>query len=261
MPVNTAARVQAAAAAGQVWVDETTRLLTTSAIAYVDVGSHRMKGKADPVPLWAVRAVVANVGGAQRADGLEAPLVGSRPGDAAGQGDLPRRRGVRSALAAGGRRRGRGRQDAHRVGVREVRRRPEHDGALAQGRCLSYGEGVAYFALAEAIRGRLQLTHGADPVSDEDVEPGELLESGLERYVPDLEERELAAPAAGRPARHRRGRHLPARGPLRCLDGVPAPGGRRAPRRPGHRRRPVRRRRPAALPRLPARRRRRSPAS
>ena len=38
--VNTASRVQSAAAPGQVWVDETTRLLTSSAITYVDVGSH-----------------------------------------------------------------------------------------------------------------------------------------------------------------------------------------------------------------------------
>ena len=74
--VNTASRVQSAATPGQVWVDETTRLLTTSAISYVYVGSHAMKGKADPVPLWSVRAVVAAIGGAQRADGLEAPLMG-----------------------------------------------------------------------------------------------------------------------------------------------------------------------------------------
>ena len=74
--VNTAARVQAVAAPGQVWVDETTRLLSSAAIAYVDVGSHAMKGKADPMPLWAVRAVSHPVGGGQRADGLEAPLVG-----------------------------------------------------------------------------------------------------------------------------------------------------------------------------------------
>src|SRR4051794_33921038 len=74
--VNTAARVQAAAEPGQVWVDETTRLLTASAITYLDVGSHAMKGKVDPVPLWSVRAVVAARGGAQRADGLEAPLTG-----------------------------------------------------------------------------------------------------------------------------------------------------------------------------------------
>ena len=74
--VNTAARVQSVAEPGQVWVDETTRLLTSGAITYVDVGSHPLKGKADPVPLWAVRAVVAAIGGAQRADGLEAPLIG-----------------------------------------------------------------------------------------------------------------------------------------------------------------------------------------
>ena len=40
--VNTASRVQSAATPGQVWVDETTRLLTTSSISYVDVGSHAM---------------------------------------------------------------------------------------------------------------------------------------------------------------------------------------------------------------------------
>ena len=61
---------------GQVWVDETTRLLTSSAITYADAAAHALKGKAEPVPLWSVRAVVAAVGGAQRADGLEAPLVG-----------------------------------------------------------------------------------------------------------------------------------------------------------------------------------------
>ncbi|HEY3530545.1 MAG TPA: adenylate/guanylate cyclase domain-containing protein, partial [Nocardioides sp.] len=58
-PVNTASRVQSAAAPGQVWVDETTRLLTNASISYADVGSHALKGKADPMPLWAARAVVA----------------------------------------------------------------------------------------------------------------------------------------------------------------------------------------------------------
>src|SRR4051812_34023920 len=75
-PVNTASRVQSAAAPGQVWVDETTRLLTSAAITYADAGTHQLKGKTDPVPLWSARAVVAAVGGAHRADGLEAPLVG-----------------------------------------------------------------------------------------------------------------------------------------------------------------------------------------
>ena len=69
-------RVQSVAPPGQVWVDETTRLLTSSAITYVDVGQPPAEGQGRPVPLWAARAVVAARGGAQRADGLEAPLVG-----------------------------------------------------------------------------------------------------------------------------------------------------------------------------------------
>jgi class 3 adenylate cyclase len=55
--VNSASRVQAAAAPGHVFVDETTRLLTSGAITYADAGSHALKGKAESVPLWSVRAV------------------------------------------------------------------------------------------------------------------------------------------------------------------------------------------------------------
>ncbi|MGH9273967.1 MAG: adenylate/guanylate cyclase domain-containing protein, partial [Acidimicrobiales bacterium] len=47
--VNTAARIQAVAAPGQVWVDETTRSMTSAAVAYTDVGEHVLKGKSDPV--------------------------------------------------------------------------------------------------------------------------------------------------------------------------------------------------------------------
>ncbi|HEY7044520.1 MAG TPA: adenylate/guanylate cyclase domain-containing protein [Nocardioidaceae bacterium] len=68
--VNTAARVQSVADPGEVWVDETTRLLTSAAISYLDAGSHTLKGKAEPVPLWSARAVVASIRGTARADGL-----------------------------------------------------------------------------------------------------------------------------------------------------------------------------------------------
>ncbi len=160
--VNTASRVQSAATPGQVWVDETTRLLTSSAITYVDVGSHVMKGKTDPVPLWAVRAVVAAVGGAQRADGLEAPLVGR-------DRELRMFKDLFHAT-----------EDAQRplllvvegdAGVGKTRLAWEFekyaDGLSGQvawhrGRCLAYGEGVAFFALAEAIRGRLRSVADAE---------------------------------------------------------------------------------------------------
>src|SRR5207342_1856393 len=74
--VNTAARVQSAADPGRVWVDETTRGLSSAAITFHDTGEHALKGKAEPMRLWQAGAVVAAVGGGQRVDGLEAPLTG-----------------------------------------------------------------------------------------------------------------------------------------------------------------------------------------
>ncbi len=74
--VNTAARVQAAAAPGAVLVDEATWRLAQAAIDFSSAGTHMLKGKADPVALWRVERVLSGVGGAQRIDGLEAPFVG-----------------------------------------------------------------------------------------------------------------------------------------------------------------------------------------
>jgi class 3 adenylate cyclase len=74
--VNTAARVQAAARPGQVWVDETTRTATAAAVAYDDMGEHELKGKSSAVRLFAARTVVAAIGGSRRVDGLEAPFGG-----------------------------------------------------------------------------------------------------------------------------------------------------------------------------------------
>lgn len=190
--VNTASRVQTAAEPGQVWVDETTRLLTTSAITFVDVGSHQMKGKADPMPLWSVRAVVAAMRGAQRADGLEAPLVGRDRElrlfkELFHSADETKKA---SLLVIDG-----------EPGVGKSRLAWEFekyvDGLSTNvmwhsGRCVAYGEGVAFFALAEAIRGRLGAV-GEDGNDD----PSALLESGLEAYVPDMEERSWLRPRLG----------------------------------------------------------------
>ena len=74
--VNTASRVQSAATPGRVWVDETTRSLSSAAISFTDVGAHALKGKAEPIQLWEAGSVVAEVGGRHRIDGLEAPLTG-----------------------------------------------------------------------------------------------------------------------------------------------------------------------------------------
>ena len=106
---------------------------TSSAITYVDVGSHTLKGKAEPMPLWAVRAVVAAVGGAQRADGLEAPLVG-RDRELRLVKELFHGAEEQRQPRAARRRRGAWcRQVPARLGVREVRRRSDaHEFAVAQ---------------------------------------------------------------------------------------------------------------------------------
>ena len=195
--VNTASRVQSVAAPGQVWVDETTRLLTSSAITYLDAGSHQLKGKADPVPLWSVHAVVAAVGGAQRADGLEAPLVG-------------RDRELRLVKELF-----HGVEESERPtllvmvgepGVGKTRLAWEFekyvDGLTLttrwhSGRCVGYGEGMAYFALAEAIRARLRSLVPDDEGDPTSSDSTDLLERGLERYVPDPEERTWLRPRLG----------------------------------------------------------------
>ncbi len=74
--VNTAARIQAAAHPGWVLVDEATRRLTASAIAFSDAGMHTLKGKSEPAQLWRAIRVVSGLAGSQRPAGLEAPLCG-----------------------------------------------------------------------------------------------------------------------------------------------------------------------------------------
>jgi hypothetical protein len=53
-----------------------------------------------------------------------------------------------------------------------------------RGRCLSYGEGVAFWALAEIVRQRLGIAE-EDPA---EVAAGKLAD-GLDRFVPDAAER------------------------------------------------------------------------
>ena len=74
--VNTAARIQSVAPPGCCYVDESTKRATDAAIAYVDAGSHQLKGKAETVQLYSALRVVAGVGGALKSEGLEAPFVG-----------------------------------------------------------------------------------------------------------------------------------------------------------------------------------------
>ena len=159
--VNTAARVQGVAEPGTVYVDETTRQVTSSAIAYEDGGEHVVKGKAEPLRLWRATRVVAGVAGKQRQEGLEPPFVG-RDSELRLVKELFHTgadRGAVRLLAVSG-----------PAGVGKSRLRWEFEkyvDGLAEtvlwhsGRCPSYGEGVAYWALAEMVRQRLGIAEDA----------------------------------------------------------------------------------------------------
>jgi tetratricopeptide (TPR) repeat protein len=60
------------------------------------------------------------------------------------------------------------------------------------GRCLSYGEGVSYWALSEMVRARLQITE-----EDSLEVAAERLRAGLERWISDATDREFIAPRLG----------------------------------------------------------------
>ena len=178
--VNTAARVQAAADPGSVLVDGPTQRLAAGGVGFTDAGEHALKGKAEPQHLWRATWVLAGVGGSQRVDGLEAPLIG-RDAElrtikelfhAAAERRVPRMMVVLGPAGVG----------KSRLGW-EFRK--YIDGLAEQvwwhrGRCLSYGDGVAFWALAEIVRQRLGIAE-EDPA---DVAAGKLRD-GLDRHVPD----------------------------------------------------------------------------
>ncbi len=183
--VNTAARVQAAAEPGTVLVDDITRQVTSTAIAYEDAGRHELKGKAEPVHLWRAIEVVAVPEGSEL-DRFQARFVG-RDADLRLVKDLfhagVSRRAARLVAVSGP------------AGVGKSRLRGEFLEYLIQlpdsylwhpGRCLPYGDGVAYWALAEMVRHRLGIAEDA-PGSDAVAK----LAAGLERWVEDPGEREF----------------------------------------------------------------------
>ena len=191
--VNTASRVQAAAEPGSVLVDAATQRVAGSAIGFADAGEHALKGKAGPVRLWRATRVLSGVGGSQRADGLEARLTG-RDAELRTIRDLfhaaADRRVPRLVLVSGP------------AGVGKSRLGWEFfkyiDGLAEEvwwhrGRCLSYGEGVAFWALAEIVRQRLGIAE-EDPAET----AAEKMAEGLARYVADPTERGYVGARLGR---------------------------------------------------------------
>ncbi|HET7172173.1 MAG TPA: adenylate/guanylate cyclase domain-containing protein [Gaiellales bacterium] len=187
--VNTASRIQAVAEPGGVLAGETTKRATEAAVMYEDAGVHELKGKAEPVQLWRAVRVIGGRGGALRSTGLESPFVGR-------DREL---RVIKELFHASA-----GESKAHLVSVMAVAGTGKSrlsweffkyidgladDVRWHRGRCLPYGEGVTYWALAEMVRTRAAIAEGEDP--DAQVEK---LHAAVEESIADPEERRFVEP-------------------------------------------------------------------
>ncbi len=187
--VNTASRIQSAAAPGTVLVGELTRRLTEAALTYEDAGEHIMKGKERRHQLWRAVRVVALMGGLQKSAALEPPFTGR-------DRELRVVKDLFHACAEDRRA-----QLVSLVGIAGIGKSRlmwefiKYMDGLAdtiywqRGRCLAYGEGVTYWALAEIVRMR------AGIVENEDAESAlTKLQAALLECMPDEGERRWVEP-------------------------------------------------------------------
>ncbi len=190
--VNTASRIQSAAPPGAVFVGEATRRATEPTVVYEDAGAFELKGKSGLVPLWRALRVVAGARGALKSAGLEAPFVG-RARELRMVKDLfhasaeEKRAHLVSVLGIAGIGKSRLGWEFYKYmdGLHDVY-------AWHRGRCLAYGEGVTYWALAEMVKMRARIA--------EEEESGSALaklRATIEQYVTDPEERRWVEPRLG----------------------------------------------------------------
>ena len=187
--VNTASRIQAEATPGTVLVGDATRSATEAAVVYADAGERSLRGKAEPVRLWRALRVVAMVGGGQKSEGLEAPFVG-RDRELRLIKDLfhasaeQRKAHLVSVVGIAGIGKSRLCWEFHKYidGIAELV-------YTHRGRCLAYGEGVTYWALAEMVRMRAGITEAEDSAS-----ALVKLQACLDEFVPDADERRWVEP-------------------------------------------------------------------
>ena len=187
--VNTASRVQSAAEPGTVLVGDSTRRATEQTIAFAEAGAFELKGKEGLTRLWRALRVVSGARGTLKSTGLEAPFVGR-------DGELRRIKDLFHTSAEERR--------AHLVsvtgiaGIGKSRLAWEFykyfDGLPQltywhRGRCLAYGDGVAYWALADMVRMRCRIAED----DDQDTARAKLGEA-LEEHLPDESERSFVEP-------------------------------------------------------------------
>jgi class 3 adenylate cyclase/tetratricopeptide (TPR) repeat protein len=188
--VNTASRLQSVAAPGTVLVGEVTMHAAAAAIAFEPAGDQVLRGKAAPVAAWVARRVVAEVGGRNRSEALEAPFVG-REDELRMLKDLyhatSRDRRTRLVSIVGP------------AGIGKSRLAWEFnkymDGVVEgvfwhAGRSPAYGEGIPLWPLGEMVRSRAGLLE-----SDDDATTRAKATAMVERFVPDESDQRWILPA------------------------------------------------------------------
>jgi class 3 adenylate cyclase len=160
--VNTAARLQSAAPVYGVLVGETTFRATRRTIEYRELEAIAAKGKAEPVPAWEAVEARARLG-SEVLDYTAGRLVGREREHDLLRSTFERVRDERSP------------QLVTLVGVpgigksrlvHELSRIADADPDLItwrQGRCLAYGEGVTFWALAEIVKAQAGILEADTP--------------------------------------------------------------------------------------------------
>ena len=187
--VNTASRVQSIAPPGAVYVGDATRRATEQAVAYDDAGLHELVGKSGLFPLFRALRVVSGARGSLKSQGLEPPFVGRdrelRPIKELFHGSADD--GVAHLVSVTG-----------IAGIGKSRLAWEffkYFSGLPQvtywhrGRCLSYGEGVTYWALADMVRMRCRIAEDEQPSS-----ALEKLQAVVAEHIVEEDERRFVEP-------------------------------------------------------------------
>ena len=182
--VNTAARLQSVAQPGTVLVSESTQRSAAGSVIFEEAGDQVLKGKKSPVPAWRALRVVAERGGRNRSDTLEAPFVG-RDEELRQLKDLfhaaARERKPRLVSVIGP------------AGIGKTRLAWEFlkyvDGLVDlawwhAGRSPAYGDGISFWALGEMVRARAGLLE-----TDDEATSREKVAASVQQHVPDPDER------------------------------------------------------------------------
>jgi class 3 adenylate cyclase/tetratricopeptide (TPR) repeat protein len=157
--VNVAARLEQAAAPGEVLIAAATQRLVRDAVEVQAVEPLELRGKSEPVAAFRLEAVLTDIAGHARH--LDSPMIGRTTELDLVRRGLDRARTERTSylftlLGSAG------------VGksrlIREFLDGVE-DATVLRGRCLSYGEGITFYAIGEIVQQAAGIAETDDPAT------------------------------------------------------------------------------------------------